>query len=366
VQTYRYHRYVLDFTLISKSNFYALCRLINPEDVISLVLSNDRRTADQIALFISLVDLPQFTRLRSLTLFDIDEYQMNLILKQINLNLLISFSCKIRTYSQQYRETTNNLLELIIGQPNLQRLELNLESIMMWRINWPIDCAIQYLIINGDTYMTDIGRILQHSPHLHTFILKQDSRHCVNVDILIFSSLTCFRQLRSFTIECYHIPFDELLSFLLLTPALDYLKVICTSQVEMFQVNRWKEFVEMYLTQLNQLEFYFSIRPIDVAEERDPELIVSSFRTPFWIEEKKWFVTCECDLLSETVIRLYSIPICKSYISYTSKSTKMMVSTYPVLINNNQLLTNNINSLELILDKSMADDIRETVSEILV
>ena len=74
-----YDRFILHFKLISKSNFNILCRLINPKNVISLTLSNDEETSDQIDLFISLVHLRQVTRLRSLTLLNVDIFQLDFI-----------------------------------------------------------------------------------------------------------------------------------------------------------------------------------------------------------------------------------------------------------------------------------------------
>ncbi|CAF4108470.1 unnamed protein product, partial [Adineta steineri] len=73
-----YNRYSIDFQLISTSKFPLLCRLINPENVISLTLLNNYRTFNQTDLFISLTHLKQFTRLHSLTL-DINESQLNFV-----------------------------------------------------------------------------------------------------------------------------------------------------------------------------------------------------------------------------------------------------------------------------------------------
>ncbi|CAF1491656.1 unnamed protein product [Rotaria sp. Silwood1] len=78
-----YDRYALNLTLISKRNFYLLCQLINPNNVTSLTLANEEQTPNQIDLFISLVRLRQFTRLHSITLLHIDEYQLNFILERI-------------------------------------------------------------------------------------------------------------------------------------------------------------------------------------------------------------------------------------------------------------------------------------------
>ncbi|CAF1489447.1 unnamed protein product [Rotaria sordida] len=105
-----YDRYNLDFKSISKSNFHLLCRSINPQNVISLKLWDDEYTPNQIALFISSFRLRQLTRLHSITLFGIEEFQLNMILKRINLNLLTSFSLNIRQYDNRRKKTTSNFL----------------------------------------------------------------------------------------------------------------------------------------------------------------------------------------------------------------------------------------------------------------
>ncbi|CAF4140785.1 unnamed protein product, partial [Adineta steineri] len=66
-----YNRYIYNFESISKSNFYLQCRLIRPENVISLILSNNEQIPDQISLFMSSVRLRQMTRLQSITFIGI-------------------------------------------------------------------------------------------------------------------------------------------------------------------------------------------------------------------------------------------------------------------------------------------------------
>ena len=56
-----YDRYDWNLKLISKSNLYVLCRLINPQNVISLTFSNNEETSKQIDLFISLISLKRCT-----------------------------------------------------------------------------------------------------------------------------------------------------------------------------------------------------------------------------------------------------------------------------------------------------------------
>ncbi|CAF5111385.1 unnamed protein product, partial [Rotaria sp. Silwood1] len=66
-----YNRYKIDLSSISKSNFHSVCHLLQPDNIISLTLSDDIETPGQISLFLSIFHIHQFTRLRHLTLIGI-------------------------------------------------------------------------------------------------------------------------------------------------------------------------------------------------------------------------------------------------------------------------------------------------------
>ncbi|CAF3991567.1 unnamed protein product [Rotaria sp. Silwood1] len=339
-----YNRFVLDLNLISKSSFYLFCLLIHPQNIISLTLSNDERTSDQIDLFILLAHLRQCTGLRSLTLLDIDESQLNFILKRINLNLLNSFSFNIRKYHNRLIETTTALPKLEFsyfgGIP---------------KIPWPINCITKYLTTNNRLNIGDLCTILQCSPHLHTLIMSEIPKGVINNLTSIY-----FQQIRSLTIKNLSVIIDELELFLLLTPSLVYLKLIGVAQ--MLDGKRWEQFIRRNLSELDKFEFYFDQWRSTHQTLTDLALIIASFQTLFWIEHKKWFVTCEYKhtMLKPHIISLYSIPICKSSIWYTSKLAKTLLSTYPTMMND-LLIMDNIKSLSLALNKSIADDIQVKV-----
>ena len=66
-----HHRYALDFTALSKPDFHRLMRVVLPERVTDLSLSDGEMTPGQIAVFLSLFDIGLFARRRSLTLLTI-------------------------------------------------------------------------------------------------------------------------------------------------------------------------------------------------------------------------------------------------------------------------------------------------------
>jgi hypothetical protein len=324
-----YDRYILNLKIISKSTFDLLCRLIQPENIISLTLSNYEETFNQIDLFISHVSLHQLTRLRSLTLLDINEGQLNSLLKHMNCKSLISFSFSIGKYDNRRRKQTLNLLSSILAQSTLRKLELN--------------------IYNDRTNLGSLCTIFQSASYLHTLIMK---------DIPTMMTSISFQQLKSLTFNDLRVTIDVVESLLLMTCSIVYLKLI--GGENMMNGKRWEQFITKNLPHLDhQFEFYFNEQKSTAQPEEDFKLILSSFRTPFWIERKKWFVICEYRKRFPYVINLYSIPICKSSLEYETDSYKICLSTDPPM--SETTMGNQCHSLSLTLAKELAEDIQDKV-----
>jgi hypothetical protein len=172
---------------------------------------------------------------------------------------------------------------------------------------------------------------------------------------------TSFQQLTSLTIRGYNTTMDLLEHFFLFTPSLIYLKVI--NGTHMLDGNRWEKLIQIHLSHLIKFEFFFD-ELIDL--ERNPadvEFIVASFRTRFWLEHKKWFVICEYNI-NKNRIFLYTIPICKSDLQYQSECKRILLPNSLMAIQDDAIINNNIKSLTVLLNSSLADDIQEKVCSI--
>jgi hypothetical protein len=181
----------------------------------------------------------------------------------------------------------------------------------------------------------------------------------MNNNTLKSSFPICFRQLTSLTIEKLDTTMDELELFLLLTSSLVSLKLI--GGPLLLDGKRWEQFIEKNLPQLEKFEFYFYEWKSTKQTQTDLELIIASFQTPFWIEQKKWLVICECHRIYSYNIYLYSLPICKSSLRYETNSQKMSISNYTTMGDNDRSMTDNINSLCLILENTLVDHIQQKV-----
>ena len=331
-----YDRLNFHLKLSSKAQFDVLCRFILPENIRSLTLYNNEQIPDQISSFLQQVHLQQLTRLHSIHLDGIDEFQLDYLCKRINLNFLRSFSIRIRNYDDSSRKTTVKYLSTVVKQVNFRRLYLDVKNSRISDLSWPMNCSIECLTINGNVRFDNLVKILSCSPQLHRLIMK---RTCFGININNAKGYL-FVQLKSLIIEVLYLRMNELESFLLLTPSLSYLKLIGT--IETFNGKRWEEFVQVNLPHLDQ--FQFDIRCSHI------QWMMKSFRSPFWVEHKKWFVQCQWDPAKSCDYELYSIPKCKSSFEIDFDSKKEMIST-----SNQTFQTTNINQIILRLGNYLTE-----------
>jgi hypothetical protein len=284
-------------------------------------------------------------------LFGIDELQLNMILKRINLKCLTSFSLHIQEYDGRRRKTTEHYLSSIIAQSTLRKVEFNVKNHRLSNIQWPSDCRIEYLIINVDISMNNLSQIISSSPQLHTLIIKQ--KLLTMPDNL--KQRSSFPQITSLILEKVVMTINQLELFLSLTPSLIYLKLIGEDCV--FDGNRWEQFLQVNLPHLNKFEFFLSSWKLTNQTRDDLQLIIQSFQTPFWIEYKKWFVACEFDLKQPRRIQIYSIPICQSIVHDELDSEICCLST-----SNHLIILENINEIDLRLENPMNNNMLKLIN----
>lgn len=347
-----YDRYVLNFQSISKPDFDLVCHLIDPSRVTSLILSENSETFDQIKLFLSYFQLQQFNRLRSLSLFISDEEQLKIIVGRFNIRLLESFSLKIGKSDDRRKNTTAKLLSLIIAKSNLFKIKLHIQEGRFEKIVWPTQCSIQYLSIDNFIAFDQIRTILQCSPHLRTLVIN--SIFILKPNQIVFTS---FENLTSLTMSKLNIKIDDLELLLSMTSSLVHLKLIGNGNY--CNGNRWEHFIQSHLPLLNQFEFFFSEIQTSQQNPSDLKKIITSFRTSFWLEHKKWFVVGEIDPNTPRCITLYSIPICLTDLFYETGKTS--ISTYPEFNDENISMMNNVETVRLDFTKLLPLNMKKEV-----
>ena len=318
-----YNRWDFHLKISSKVQFDVLCQLLPPENIRSLTLYNNEHIPDQISSFLQQVHLGQLTRLHSIHLDGINEFQLNYFYQRINLNLLRSFSIRMTDYDDKRRKEMVNYLSTIVSQANLRHIYLNMNNNRISNLSWAMNCSIECLTVRACIKFDNLVKIFSCSPQLHRLILKE-TFFGIGTNNRTGHS---FPQLKSLIIEKDHSRIDALELFLCLTPSLSHLKLL--GRRSEFDGKRWEEFVQVNLLHLNQFQFDVQCWQWGMIERTrgDFERIMKSFRSPFWLEDKKWFVQCQWHSFYGYEYELYSIPMCKSSLEIDLSLNREIIST---------------------------------------
>ena len=284
-----YDRYALDFTSLSQPDFHRLLPLIRPECVIALTLSNQERISGQMALF---------TRLRSLTLLDINHVFLSAFLRHARKCSLTSFTLRHRAQRCELPNLRELLghLSSIIGQPTLLRLELLSDALdlLIHPLEWPSRSPLRFLRVACDTRLP-LSKILDRLPDLKTLVLH-DKSVSRNSFPTVFDEVSSafYPRLTSLTISHTNLLPNYVQALLSHSPSLAYLKITGFCDL-MIDGTSWEVLIKTKLLALNTFEFHQISRRIHSDRETSETLlnrVIASFRTPFWTEEKRWLVLC--------------------------------------------------------------------------
>ncbi|CAF3241901.1 unnamed protein product [Rotaria sp. Silwood2] len=294
---YTYERYVLDLRSISKNDFYHICYFIRPINVISLILSDNEDTPGQSKLFLSIFDIRQFIRLRSLALFLNDDDNLDTILNHA-INCSLNSLVIERPCTQTHRNTTLNALSSIMTKCSLRTLTCTIDLLSADKFKWPLQCTVEHIIIDR-CMRKQFCLILDNLPNLRTIII-----HNFNLDINHECNYTPtpHLQLTSLTMKQVFLSMDKLESFFYCTPSLVHLRLEGSADNNLFDGSRWEKLIRTKLPLLNHFEFCFRSQ-----NSRIIKLSTVEFRTPFWLEERRWPVNFIYDTSMEELL-VCSIP----------------------------------------------------------
>jgi hypothetical protein len=330
-----HHQYALDFTSVSKPDFRRLLRLIRPECVTGLSFSDEQTmTPGQIDLFLSLVNIDLFTRLRSLSLPNIDGQDIRLLLDHVNKCPLTTLMLhKTSSINISEKRVIARRLASIIAQPSFLHLELSLgedQSSLIEEVKWPVPCKLRYLRISWGMTIA-LPKIIAGLPELETLVLEHErpyflsSSHLNGEDFLSTSS----SRLTSLTLSHCCLEMDEVQSVLSQTPSLRHVKVVI-SPIYMTDGSRWEQLIKSKLHFLNKFEFYTRFNQLRFPKETEKSILnemIASSSTPFWTEEKRWMITCNV-FPTFGEVEIYTSPICISLHNHTADPKTMTMSNF--------------------------------------
>jgi hypothetical protein len=178
-----YDRFELDFTqFISSYSFYGvkqlsnvirnsdlkpIFRCIQSSKVISLVFSGSQANENGIDFFLKNFNMAEFTRLRSLSLFEVSSNHVNQILQRVTTQLLVSLTINLLELPNN---TIFSTIFPVIIQTNLQKLCWNNLNYTNIEIPWPNQSTLQQLTIKNCTYQ-GYCIILDNSHSLRTLVI---------------------------------------------------------------------------------------------------------------------------------------------------------------------------------------------------
>ena len=329
----------LNFDRMSKSDFGRVCRFVHPENVISLTLSDQCTTPGQISLFLSLFSIERFTRLRSLTLRNIEDQHLKFILKHAITCSLISLSIEEKDMSNRSR-TTDSLLLTTIERPGLRNLTLM--DTERDQIKWPTSSTIRHLTLYN-CHLKSLPLISRHISSLQTLSIKSlDLNDYESINHGAPLDLIPMRQLTSLIMDDVAINMRKMDSILSNTPSLTHLRL--TGGIDEIDF-RWEQLIQTKLPLLNKFEFFFYTVMHDDNTSTYSEILIAAFRTTFWLETKNWFVTCDQIKRGNNHyghlnydIYLYSIPVRNHYFKYYSEPFRMTSTTSTVMNNDTAVM----------------------------
>lgn len=333
----QFDNYRLDFRSMSKRNSNILCQRYLPsitDYVKSLHLSNDDETPDQIHCFLSHnLTFRQFINLQSLWISHLRcEKLMCRLLDECpyfeKLIYLKFTKCEFKHENAAICQSFDNiwrLPKLIYFYSDINLREYGFKDPR--RMYLPTVCtSVRYLTLKMHSYEVDhLACIFAHAPYLRYLdVGAMDSTDEKPLNLTV-SSLTRLE------INVYKSPFilTELLKNM---PNLYHL----TADVDQMYMDgsQWEQIIVDHLPKLKVFELRMTLpRHASERKRRQVDELLKSFRTRFWLEERRWFVQCEWDRCSEESCHchntcLYTVPYAFEYYWFNDSPVKSL-STCP-------------------------------------
>ncbi|CAM4964783.1 unnamed protein product [Rotaria socialis] len=324
IHSYRLH---IDFRKMSRLKFDLICSCLRPEQVISLIFS-DEDMAGQVAVFQR--HFPyfkyQFTHLRSIK-----------FLKTENILCHLPDSVTCLTFHECFYVDSKLIINVIVGQAkSLTHLEIDSWDIsQLTKTKFP---SLTRLAIDN-AYINDTSDLLQrskakfvdvhlwiqnlHSPITHLKLLI-GNRTLTNYNA-IFNFDYLSHSLTNFTLICLANETNfssELIQHYLIR--LSNLKSLTTIiRLGFIDGKQWEEFLRK--SQIIKFNFHFILSE-NVIFNHDGSKLLDSFRSPFWLEEKRWYVA-----YSKRCTNTYTHISITSVSKFLSKITDYTLEDYPPL-----------------------------------
>ncbi|CAF0945030.1 unnamed protein product [Rotaria sp. Silwood1] len=285
-----YDRYSISLSSMLKHQFDLMCRLIRPEQVISITIVDNDDTPDQSKLFFSKFDIRQFINLRSYAIISSDQSIF------LQLDLLCQFNhfqaLTLPNISQTYWCLFGSHVETII--PRLRKLITNQHPITK-----PLN-NLRYLTITH-CYCHNLEYLFRQMMMLRSLNIT------VSLDMFTDWSkkIPVMNHLRRLTlgIQYGRLTMSRMNQFLSKMPRLLHFELRIDDPMDVIgdeQWTRWSRHSNADIEDANDIisghQWKYLVPHLQTFDfrfcllNRSDEKILDSFRSPFWLEQKQWFV----------------------------------------------------------------------------
>ena len=310
---------------LSRSNFDFICRHIQPSQVIALSLS-DETLPDQVSLFLE--HFPNFHRefssLRSMALIESETTLIHLPISVSSISIRNhEISCGNADFliDDILRPQKDRLTHLTIDELDILYYEDIHFSVLT---HLTIDGGIFFehddiVIPSFDRYDTDLlpqsyGSFLTHlhlfidGKHQESLINLEHLSHCLTHLTLHFagSKTKVFEQdwCALFVFVGIPVSFESAERCVKKLDHLKRLTIQASGTLDLLDGQRWEQFIVR--TALVRFHFKFRYKSFD-EDQSSSSSFLESFRSPFWVEQKRWYVGCSPGE-SDRSIFVYSVP----------------------------------------------------------
>lgn len=292
----QFRKFHLDFRLLLKSKCNSMCENYVPwiiDRIISLHLSNDDNTPQMIEFFLSQqFQLRRLSNLQSITITFLLSYKIldRIMIECSYLSRLTHLSF-IDNYITMNENQAHCFYNHIWDLKNLTYCNFHIYVGLLNSFPNPtvISTSLKHLIIqNLRCSLSSLSHLCQHTPNLeHLSASFKDISNRLN-------SISPIQSIRRLNMS-FAGSIDQLKLLLQNLPNLHGLKL----DIALIYINgyQWEEIIHEYLPKLDvfQLKMYF-LGFNDKDKQIELNEIIDTYRTKFWIEERRWFVQCyRCD-----------------------------------------------------------------------
>ncbi|CAF2145794.1 unnamed protein product [Rotaria magnacalcarata] len=317
--------YYLDFRSVSKPDMSSFCKQFLPSYInqtVSLCLSNEGRGFKQAEFFMSYrLNLRKFINLRSLSLCGIrSEVIMNKMMNEWPYLPCLTHLKLTKCHCAFGSVDTTCLSNSIWSLPKLTHCCLDTEE-YVFRTPRVTSLSLEYVAIQGHYFrLNQLALLVKKTPHLRSMCIRH---HDIDDDNDYLSS-----PLLSVTVS----KLFSLRSRPVMMNLLQNMPNLKNLTVETFYLNldgyQWEKIIVQYLFKLRIFRLKMHIQLTGIKNnEQQLDTLFTSFRSQFWIEQRRWFVRCYSMLHNDyREILIYTVPLVfvnvdKSMMKLSYKST---------------------------------------------